>query len=134
MPSTPLNPLAAQVTEYTVTQFKSDVVPETKVVSVKTEFGMRIDIRFGPQPPAAWLVFANTQPVVTTVYLEAGEFDRTLHLLQSEDPVYVVCIDLLGLRAFSLSSGTEVPGEGPADPPALADFMARVRQTEVASS
>jgi hypothetical protein len=59
---------------------------------------------------------------------KAGEFDRIYHLLQTEAPLFFSALNLFGLRAFNLSTSTELPGEGPADDDALAQLAARIRQ------
>jgi hypothetical protein len=64
----------------------------------------------------------------TTAYLERGEFDRVHHLLQTETPLFFTSLNLLGIRAFSLSTGSELPGEGPADDEALVQLVASIRQ------
>jgi hypothetical protein len=82
-------------------------------------------IGFPDQPPAQWLTITGSN---TTAYLERGEFDRIHHLLQTESPLFVSSINLVGIRAFNLSTGSELPGEGPADDDALVQLMASIRQ------
>jgi hypothetical protein len=60
--------------------------------------------------------------------LDKGEFDRIHHLLQTESPVFLTSINLFGLRAFNLSTGPELPGEGPGDDDALVQFAADLRR------
>jgi hypothetical protein len=83
-----------------------------------------------PQAPrfavnADWLTITGSD---TTAYLERGEFDRIHQLLQTEAPLFLTSINLIGLRAFNLSTGTEFPGEGPADDEALVWLVATIRQ------
>jgi hypothetical protein len=114
-----------RVTNYTVAQLKNDVVDYQQMVNLTTETGGQVSIAFPGNPPAEWLTFNGA---ATTVYLESGEFDRIYHLLQTEAPLYFSALNLFGLRAFNLSTGTELPGEGPADDDALAQLAARIRR------
>lgn len=114
-----------RVTKYTIAQFKNDVVNYKQVVRLTTETGHQAFIAFPEQPPAQWLTVSGAN---TTAYLEQGEFDRIHHLLQTESPLFLTSINLLGMRAVNLATGAELPGEGPADDDALVQFMARVRQ------
>lgn len=118
-------PIQEQVTNYTVAQLKNDIVNYQQVVRFTTETGHQVFIGFPDVPPADWLTITGTN---TTAYLERGEFDRIHHLLQTETPLFFTSFKVLGLRAFNLSTGTEPPGEGPADDNALAQLMAQIRQ------
>jgi hypothetical protein len=114
-----------RVTNYSVAQLKNDVVDYQQLVNLTTETGGHVSIAFPDNPPAEWLTFSGA---ATTVYLQSGEFDRVHHLLQTEAPLFFTALNLFGLRAFSLSTGTELPGEGPADDDALAQLAARARR------
>jgi hypothetical protein len=118
-------PIAERVTDYSVALLRNDVVDYQQVVKLTTETGHRVFIAFPEQPPADWLTITGSD---TTAYLERGEFDRIHHLLQTEAPLFFTSINLLGLRAFNLSTGAELPGEGPADDEALVQVMATIRQ------
>ncbi len=118
-------PLSEPVTDYTVTVLKNDIVGYTRTIRLTTDSGHQAFLAFEPVPRQNWLQVSGTY---TNVFLAAEEFDRTYHLLQSESPVYFTSIDLFGLAAYSLSSGPELPGEGPADDDALADLAGRMRQ------
>lgn len=117
--------ISERVTNYSVAQLKNDIVDYQQLVQLTTETGGHVTIAFPGNPPAEWLTFNGG---ATTVYLQSGEFDRVHHLLQTEAPLFFTALNLFGLRAFSLSTGTELPGEGPADDDTLAQFAARVRQ------
>ena len=121
-------PLAERVTDYTVALLKNDVVDYQQVVKLTTETGHKVFIGFPEQPPAQWLTITGSN---TTAYLQRGEFDRIHHLLQTETPLFFTSIILVGIRAFNLSTGTELPGEGPADDDALVQLMATMRQQHV---
>jgi hypothetical protein len=56
----------------------------------------------------------------------ADEFDRICHLLQTETPVFFTALNLLTIRAFNVSTGAELPDEGPADD-ALVALAAQLR-------
>ena len=116
-----------QVTDYTVVQLNNDAVEFQQIVNLTTETGGRVVMVFPDNPPAEWLTFNGAN---TTVYLERGEFDRVHRLLQTEAPLFFSAIDLFGLRAFNLSTGPELPGEGPADDDALVQLMMRIRQQD----
>lgn len=117
--------ITERVTNYSVAQLKNDIVDYQQLVHLTTETGGQVTIAFPDNPPAEWLTFSGP---ATTVYLESGEFDRVHHLLQTEAPLFFSALNLFGLRAFSLSTGTELPGEGPADDDALAQLAARARR------
>jgi hypothetical protein len=114
-----------KITNYTIAQLKNDIVDYQQIVNLTTETGGQVSIAFPDNPPAEWLTFNGA---ATTVYLQSGEFDRVHHLLQTEAPLFFSALNLFGLRAFSLSTGTELPGEGPADDDALAQVADRIRQ------
>lgn len=117
--------LQETVTSYEVSHLKNDVVSFRQVVRLTTATGHRAFIGFQSQPPAQWLVLSGN---TSNVFLPLSEFDRIHHTLQSESPVFYTAINLIGIRAFNLSTGAEAPGEGPADDDALVRFMVRVRQ------
>jgi hypothetical protein len=116
--------LIERVTDYTVAQLKNDVVDYQQVVKFTTESGLKVFVAFPDNPPAEWITTDGTN---TTVYLQRAQFDRVHHLLQSEAPVYFTAFGLFH-RNFVLTTGTEVPGEGPADPDALVQLMTRIQQ------
>jgi len=116
--------LIERVTDYSVAQLKNDVVDYQQVVNLTTESGIKVFIAFPDNPPAEWITSDGT---TTTVYLQRGQFDRVHRLLQSEAPVFFTAFSLFH-RNFVLTTGTELPGEGPADPDALAQLMAGIRQ------
>jgi hypothetical protein len=84
-------------------------------------------IAFPDNPPAQWLTITGTN---TTAYLERGEFDRIHRLLQTESPLFFTSLNLFGIRAFDLTSGSELPGEGPADDDALVQLVAQMKDAE----
>jgi hypothetical protein len=116
--------LIERVTDYSVAQLKNDVVDYQQVVKFTTESGLKVFVAFPDNPPAEWITTDGTN---TTVYLQRAQFDRVHHLLQSEAPVYFTAFGLFH-RNFVLTTGTEVPGEGPADPDALVQLMTRIQQ------
>ena len=117
-------PLAERVTDYTVALLKNDVVDYQQVVKLTTETGHKVFIGFPEQPPAQWLTITGSN---TTAYLQRGEFDRIHHLLQTESPLFFTSSFIIG-PVLNLSTGTELPGEGPADDQALVQLMAGTRQ------
>jgi len=118
-------PVQERVTDYTVAVLRNDVVAYQQVVRLTTETGHHVFIGFPEVPPQQWLTLTGTD---TTIYLQAGEFDRIHHLLQTENPLYFTAINVIGLRAFNLTTAQELPGEGPADDDALAQLAAKMRQ------
>jgi hypothetical protein len=122
--------IGEQVTSYTVGQVKNDAFVYQQVVTLTTDAGGRVVIVFPDNPPAEWLTFDGA---TTTVHLESGEFDRVHHLLQTEAPLFFSALNLMGLRAFNLYTGTEQPGEGPADDDALVQLVGRIRQHDAGS-
>jgi hypothetical protein len=120
-------PIQEPVTNYTVAQLKNDIVSYQQVVNLTTESGHKVFIAFPDNPPAQWLTITGTN---TTAYLERGEFDRIHRLLQTESPLFFTSLNLFGIRAFDLTSGSELPGEGPADDEALAQLVAQMKEAE----
>jgi hypothetical protein len=120
-------PIQERVTNYTVAQLKNDVVSYQQVVKLTTESGHNVFIAFPDNPPAQWLTITGTN---TTAYLERGEFDRIHRLLQTESPLFFTSLNLFGIRAFNLTSGSELPGEGPADDEALVQLVAQMKESE----
>ncbi len=120
-------PIQERVTNYTVAQLKNDVVSYQQVVNLTTESGHNVFIAFPDNPPAQWLTITGTN---TTAYLERGEFDRIHRLLQTESPLFFTSLNLFGIRAFNLTSGSELPGEGPADDDALVQLVAQMKESE----
>lgn len=118
-------PFSEQVTDYTVAQLKNNVVNYQQVIRLTTDTGHRVFIAFPANPPAQWLTITGSN---TTAYLERAEFDRYHHLLQTETALFFTSFKLLGFDVFNLSTGTELPGEGPADDDALVQLMAQVRE------
>ena len=118
-------PIQERVTKYTVAQIRNDIVNYRHVIRLTTETGHEVFVAFPPSPPANWLTISGTN---TNAFLEESEFDRMHHLLQTESPLFFTSLSLLGLRAFNLSTGSELPGEGPADDDALVEFMTQVRR------
>ena len=120
-------PIQERVTNYIVAQLKNDVVSYQQVVNLTTESGHNVFIAFPDNPPAQWLTITGTN---TTAYLERGEFDRIHRLLQTESPLFFTSLNLFGIRAFNLTSGSELPGEGPADDDALVQLVAQMKESE----
>jgi hypothetical protein len=50
------------------------------------------------------------------------------HRLPGARGIRLTSLNLLGIRAFNLSTGSELPGEGPADDEALVQLVASIRQ------
>jgi hypothetical protein len=117
-------PIAEQVTDYTVALLKNDVVDYRRVIKLTTETGHKVFIGFLEQPPGQWLTITGSN---TTAYLQRGEFDRIYHLLQTESPLFFTSSFFIG-PVLNLSTGTELPGEGPADDEALAQLAGTIRQ------
>jgi hypothetical protein len=123
-------PLNEKVVSFTVTVLKNEIVPYTRVIRLTTESGHRVFLAFEPDPRANWLEVTGAY---SNVFLDASEFDRTYHLLQTESPVYFTAFALLGIAAYNLSTGEELPGEGPGDDDALVDLAARMREAAASS-
>jgi hypothetical protein len=117
-------PINERVTSYTITQLRNELVNYQQAVRLTTETGWQVFIAFPDNPPSEWLRITGT---TTTAYLERGEFDRIHHLLQTESPLFFSSLRVQGTSIFNLSSGTELPGEGPADDDALVQLMAKVK-------
>jgi hypothetical protein len=116
-----------RVMDYTVSTLRNDVVDYRRVLRLTTVTGQRLFLAFPDIPPADWLQFVGTAD--TNVFLPAADFDATYRVLQEESPVFVTALNVIGLRAFSLGSGDEAPGQGAADPQDLAQLMAQARAT-----
>jgi hypothetical protein len=112
-----------RVMDYTVTTLYNDVVDYRRVLRLTTVSGQQLFLAFPDVPPADWLQFPDATD--TNVFLPAADFDATYRVLRDESPVFVTALNIFGLRAFSLGSGDEAPGLMAADPPALAQLMAR---------
>ena len=119
-----------RVTNYCVAHLKNDIVHFFFVVRLTTETGHQAFIAFLAQPPAEFLTLAGN---TSNVFLSLAEFDRIHRTLQTESPVFYTAINFIGLRAVSITTGVEAPGEGPADDEALVQFMAQVRQHEASA-
>jgi hypothetical protein len=112
------------VTSYEVTHLRNDIVAYQAAIRLTTTSGHRSSLLFMDQQPDDWL---ELHGAFSNVFLRIGEFDRIHHTLQSEQPTFLTVISLLGIRAFNLTTGSEPPGEGPADDEALVRFMSDVR-------
>lgn len=116
--------------DYTVSTLRNDVVDFRRVLRLTTVSGQGVFLAFPDVPPADWLQFAGTAG--TNVFLPAADFDATYRVLREESPVFVTALIVAGLRAFSLDSGDEVPGQGVAGPADFAQLMARARAAAAA--
>jgi hypothetical protein len=114
--------ISERVLDYQVSVLRNDVVDYHRVVRLTTTSGSKVFLAFPPSPPAEWLTFSGAN---ATVYLPASDFDATYRLLRDVSPVFVTTLNLLGLRAFTLDSGPETPGQADADPSELRDLVAR---------
>lgn len=112
-----------RVMDYTVSTLRNDVAGYRRVLRLTTVSGQGLFLAFPDVPPADWLQFVGTAG--TNVFLPAADFDATYRVLREESPVFVTALEVEGLRAFSLDSGDEVPGQGVADPEDLVQLMAR---------
>jgi hypothetical protein len=119
-----------RVMDYTVSTLRNDVVDYRRVLRLTTVTGQRLFLAFPDVPPDDWLQFAGTAG--TNVFLPAADFDATYRVLREESPVFVTALNLIGLRAFSLDSGDEAPGEAATDPEALVQLMAQARAAAAA--
>src|SRR6478672_10685536 len=117
-------PFSERVSSYTVTELHNDIVDYDQVVRLLLDDGEHVFIAFPTTPPQDWLRFGQG---TTTVFLQRAEFDRVHRLLQPEAPLFVTAFNLIGIRAFNLSSDQEPLGEGPADHDALVGLMQRYR-------
>ena len=113
-----------KVTDYSVVTLRNDIVAYRRVIRLTTETGHRAFLAFPEHPPADWL---SLSAATSNVFLERDEFDRVYHLLQSEAPVFYTAINVIGIRAFNLSTSQELPGEGNADDDALSELAAEAR-------
>jgi hypothetical protein len=113
-----------RVTAYSVSTLRNDLVEYRRVIRLTTETGHQAFLAFPAQPPDNWLTVSGPN---STAFLERDEFDRIYHVLQTEAPVFYTALNLLGIRAVSVSTNPELPGEGPADDETLADLAARAR-------
>jgi hypothetical protein len=119
-----------RIMDYAVSTLRNDIVDYRRVLRLTTVSGQRLFLAFPDVPPANWLEFVGSD---TNVFLPAVDFDATYRVLREESPVFVTALTVVGLRAFSLDSGEEAPGQGAADPEALVQFMAQVRASQAAS-
>jgi hypothetical protein len=111
-----------RVLDYDVSTLRNDVVDYRRVVRLTTISGGKVFLAFPEVPPDDWLQFVGAD---VNVFLPATDFDATYRLLSQESPVFVTALIVAGLRAFSLDSGDETPGQGLADPEALVQLMER---------
>jgi hypothetical protein len=111
-----------RVLDYSVSVLRNDVVDYRRVIRLTTESGQSVLLAFPDVPPADWLQFVGGD---ANVFLPAADFDATFRLLRDESPVFVTALEVVGLRAFSLDSGEEAPGQADGDPQALKEVVAR---------
>ncbi|MGZ4613905.1 MAG: hypothetical protein ACXV1K_12155 [Kineosporiaceae bacterium] len=111
-----------RVLDYSVSVLRNDVVDYRRVLRLTTVSGQKVFIAFPDVPPADWLQFVGAD---VNVFLPAADFDATYRVLREESPVFVTALVVVGLRAFSLDSGDEAPGQAAGDPQALRDLVAR---------
>jgi hypothetical protein len=111
-----------RVMDYEVSILRNDVVDYRRVVRLTTVTGSKVFLAFPEDPPADWLQFVGAD---VNVFLPATDFDSTYRILRQESPVFVTALNLVGLRAFSLDSGDQAPGQGLTDPAALRQLMDR---------
>jgi hypothetical protein len=119
--------ISERVLDFQVSVLRNDIVDYHRVVRLTTTSGSTVFLAFPPNPPADWLQFSGAN---ANVYLPASDFDATYRLLRDQSPVFVTTLNLLGLRAFTLDSGPETPGQADADPPELRDLVARATDAE----
>jgi hypothetical protein len=92
-------------------------------VSTTADFGRTIRLNLlGPEPNTVYLRFGGTAPVnflvnmgdfSWTVHLPYSYYEDTLHLLQTERPVYFTAYELPGqVRFAGLTTDDEHTGEG----------------------
>jgi hypothetical protein len=113
-----------RVMDYSVSTLRNDVVDYRRILRLTTVSGNKLFLAFPEVPPADWLQFVGGG---TNVFLPAADFDATYRVLRDESPVFVTALNVVGLRAFSLDSGDEAPGQGLSDPEALVQLMERAR-------
>jgi hypothetical protein len=111
-----------RVLDYDVSTLRNDVVDYRRVVRLTTVTGGKVFLAFPDDPPADWLQFVGSG---VNVFLPASDFGSTYRILRQESPVFVTALNVVGLRAFSLDSGDEAPGQGLTDPETLRQFMER---------
>jgi hypothetical protein len=111
-----------RVLDYSVSVLRNDIVDYRRVLRLTTVSGQQVFIAFPDVPPADWLQFVGAD---VNVFLSATDFDATYRVLAEESPVFVTAFMLFGLRAFSLDSGEEAPGQAAGDPQELRDLVAR---------
>jgi hypothetical protein len=119
--------ISERVLDYQVSVLRNDVVDYHRVIRLTTTSGSTVFLAFPPDPPADWLQFSDGN---ATVYLPASDFDATYRLLRDESQVFVTTLNLLGIRAYTLDSGPEPPGQADADPGALRELLARATADE----
>ena len=115
-----------RVMDYSVSTLRNDVVDYRRILRLTTVPGHKLFLAFPEVPPDDWLQFVDGG---ANVFLPAADFDATYRVLREENPVFVTALNVIGLRAFSLGSGDEAPGQGLTDPDALVQLMARARTT-----
>ena len=108
--------------DYDVSALRNDVVDYRRVIRLTTTTGGKVFLAFPDDPPADWLRLTASG---VNVFLPATEFEPTYQVLLHESPVFVTALNLVGLRAFSLDSGDEAPGQGLADPDPLRELVER---------
>jgi hypothetical protein len=108
--------------DYDVSALRNDVVDYRRVIRLTTITGGKVFLAFPDDPPADWLQLTASG---VNVFLPATEFEPTYQVLLHESPVFVTALNLVGLRAFSLDSGDEAPGQGLADPDPLRELVER---------
>lgn len=112
--------------DYSVSALRNDVVDYRRILRLTTVSGTKLFLAFPEVPPADWLQFVAGG---ANVFLPAADFDATYRVLREESPVFVTALNLIGLHAFSLDSGDEVPGQASTDPEALVQLMERAPMT-----
>jgi hypothetical protein len=111
-----------RVLDYSVSTLHNDIVDYNRLLRLTTVSGSKLFLAFPEVPPPDWLQFVGGG---ANVFLPAADFDATYRVLREESPVFVTALVVVGLRAFSLDSGDEAPGQGLADPEPLVQFMDR---------
>jgi hypothetical protein len=115
-----------RVMDYSVSTLRNDIVEYRRILRLTTVSGDKLFLAFPEVPPADWLQFVGGS---VNVFLPATDFDATYRVLREESPVFVTALNLIGLRAFSLGSGDEAPGQGLTDPEELVHLMNQARIT-----
>ena len=116
-------PFHERVMDDEVSALRNDVVDYRRVIRLTTITGGKVFLAFPETPPADWLQFTSAG---VNAFLPATEFEPTYQVLRHESPVFVTALNLVGLRAFSLDSGDESPGQGVADPESLRQLAERM--------